>query len=68
MRKKLKKLHLVKETVKDLTKAGGAGYTDPGSGCETLVGGGNCADIITGKCAGQCTSRTSCDSDACQIQ
>jgi hypothetical protein len=68
MRKKLKKLQLVRETVMDLGKLSGAGYTDPESGCWTIAGGWTCADLVTGHCGGNCTSRTSCDSDVCVVQ
>jgi hypothetical protein len=65
MKKKLKKLNLAKETVMELGKASGAGYTDRESGCWTIAGGWTCVDLVTGHCGGDCTSRTSCDSDVC---
>ena len=68
MKKKLKKLGLVKETVMDLTKASGGVYTDPESGCWTIAGGWTCADLVTDHCGGDCTSRTSCESDVCVQQ
>lgn len=64
MRKKLRKLKLIRETIVDLGKVSGAGYTDAESGCWTLVGV-DCGERITGHCGGNCTSRTSCESDVC---
>jgi hypothetical protein len=65
MKKKPKKLNLARETVMELGKASGGGYTDPESGCWTIAGGWTCADLVTDHCGGDCTSRTSCESDVC---
>jgi hypothetical protein len=65
MKKKLKKLNLTRETVMELGKVTGDGFSDPNSGCWTIAGGWGCARVVSDHCGGDCTSRTSCESDVC---
>lgn len=68
MKKKIKKLNLSKETVLDLSRLAGSGFSDPNSNCWTIAGGWGCADIVSDHCGGDCTSRTSCETDVCRVQ